>query len=93
MRITKKLILRIFFCIELCIFGMIYTYGPHGRQKFKKLENENVQIRLEIDGLKKELAHLEYTIAQWNAEPFYKEQIAREQLQMAGKNETIYYLS
>jgi cell division protein FtsB len=78
---------------ELCAFGIIYTFGPQGYQKLMMLQKESGIIKNEIASLHSEVNQLEVTIAQWHAEPFFKEQIAREQLQMARKNETIYYLS
>lgn len=81
-----------FFCIELCMFTWVYYYGPHGMQVLHKLVNENTVLEKEVAMTRTDIKELETKIIAWNSDPFYKEQVAREQLQMARKNEIIYYI-
>jgi cell division protein FtsB len=92
MKEIKRIILRIFFGVEIIIFACLYICGPHSIQALMKLHNENDQLKMEIDQTQQELLELEQKIVQWNTYPLYKEKIAREQLQMACKGEEIYYL-
>lgn len=92
MREIKRLFLRFFFGMEVVFFIGFYVCGPHGVKTLKALSNENNQLQLEITHARQEVIELEQKIVQWNTYPFYKEKIAREQLQMACKGEEIYYL-
>jgi len=92
MKEIKRRILRIFFVLEICVFIGVYAFGPHGIQHLRQLSHENEQLEREVQALKIEVSELEQKIVQWNTHSFYKEKIAREQLQMAYKNEEIYYL-
>jgi cell division protein FtsB len=92
MKDLKRRLLRIFFAVELCFFAGVYVYGPHGTSVCYAMRQHNATIQQDIDALKAEVGQLEGDIAAYSAHPFYKEKIAREQLQMARKGETIYYL-
>lgn len=93
MKKIKKICMRVFFGTEIVLFAYVYLFGSHGMRALMNIEQEKVQLATDISGLQAEVRCLEKTIAQWDAHPFYKEKIAREQLQMAGKNEEIYYVS
>lgn len=93
MKHIKKISMRVFFGIEIILFGYIYVFGSHGIRNLLIIEQEKIQLNQEITTLQAEVASLSNTIAQWDSHPFYKEKIAREQLQMACKNEEIYYIS
>ncbi len=92
MKEIKRLILRIFFGIEIVFFIGLYLFGPHGVKALVALQNENRQLQIEITQTQQEVLEVEKKIAQWNTYPLYKEKIAREQLQMACRGEEIYYL-
>jgi len=89
----KRRILRIFFALEIMVFASFYVLGPHGMRVQEQMRSENVALQGETAMLEHEVHVLEDTIAQWNAHPFLKEKIAREQLQMARKGDQIYYIS
>lgn len=91
MKELKRRLLRMFFGVELLFFAGVYTYGPHGLNVWHTLQQENGQITNQINALKADVALLEHDIVAYNKHPFYKEKIAREQLQMARKGDTIYY--
>lgn len=85
--------MRVFFGVEIILFAYLYLFGPHGMRALMNIEQEKNQLNCEVTDLQTQVHSLEATIAQWDVHPFYKEKIAREQLQMAGKNEEIYYVS
>lgn len=93
MKAIKRIFLRVFFGVELFVFALVYVFGPHGLYALRELENQNNTLQAEAATLKQEVQELEDKIAQWDAHPFYKEKIAREQLQMARKGDKIYYIS
>lgn len=92
MKHIKKIGLRIFFGAEMVLCAYLYLFGSHGMRALMVLEQEQEQLNQEVAALQADVLSLETTIAQWDAHPFYKEKIAREQLQMAAKNEEIYYV-
>ena len=88
----KKIAMRSFLVLELMAFGYIYMYGKNGMASLHKqrmilfgLEEHVMQIKNEIEVLEKE-------IYVWQSDDFYKEKIAREQLQMARKGDELYYI-
>ena len=93
MKEFKRSALRVFFCIEILVFVGIYFFGVHGIQALMRLQEENVCLEREIVALKAGVAELESDIHVWNSQPFYKEKIAREQLQMARSGDTVYYVA
>ena len=91
MKEIKRKLLRIFFVLEIVVFTGAYFFAPQGLCAINRLKQENEQVVVEINDLRAEIAILENTIAQWHSCSFYKEKIAREQLQMARKGDRIYY--
>jgi cell division protein FtsB len=77
----------------MILFAYIYLFGPHGMRVLMDIEQEDAQLNSEITQVQMRVNTLQTTITQWNIHPFYKEKIAREQLQMARKNDEIYYIS
>lgn len=92
MKKIKKIILRTLLGIEFFIFGWMYVYGPHGIRELRHMRHENTVLEQEVAVLHGDVQALENKIVAWNVHPFYKEQVAREQLQMARKDEIIYYI-
>ena len=92
MLLTKRLLLRFFFCIEIFIFLFLYIFGTQGLHMISKIRKENKTFLKEVSVLEGELQELENTIFEWEANPFYKEKAAREQLHMARKKDTIYFI-
>ncbi len=84
--------LRIFFAVEICIFVGVYLFGPRGLQTMLRLEKENRELDQEVAQLKQEVLNCKQKIAVWQSDDFYKEKIAREQLQMAKRGDEIFYL-
>jgi cell division protein FtsB len=92
MAFSKSWISRIFLCCELLIFLSVYFCGVDGRPKVHKLCAENNKLDEEIAVLSKEIAAIENEELAWNTDPFYKEKVAREQLQMACVDDEIFFI-
>ncbi|HZW61545.1 MAG TPA: septum formation initiator family protein [Candidatus Babeliales bacterium] len=89
----KYLFLRLALCVEIMVLAAIYFYGSYGVQTLAQLRTETAVVEQEVMHLQQEVAILEHELNAWNSNPFYKEKVAREQLQMAREGDTIYYLS
>lgn len=89
----KQLLLRIFWIIELALFMGIYLLGPYGIQAHKSEFKKINSLSKEIDKLSNDVYSLEIDISDFKSENFYKEKIAREELQMAYPGETVYYIN
>lgn len=87
----KKILMRSFFIAELLFFSMAYLFGKHGIRKIRQLRRENYMLDRTIAELSKEVAYLKNECNAWQNDPFYKEKIAREQLQMIKPGEELYY--
>ncbi len=88
----KRWLLRIALATEVLLFAITFFFDSHGMRALYALQAETVVLRNEIDTLGSEVAVLEHDIAQWHEDVFYKEKMAREQLQMARCDEIIYYI-
>lgn len=89
----KQLILRIFFIAEIILFSFVYLFGPHGMHTLQEIQQDIEQIEQKQQNITASLQTLRGQIEAWQMNDFYKERAAREQLQMARADETIYYLT
>lgn len=89
---SKRKITSIFLVGELCLFILTFCFGSHGLQALWLLHNDIQLLNNEIIVIEQEIASLETEITQWQENFFYKEKMAREQLQMARQGEIIYYI-
>lgn len=87
---NKRQFLRIFFAAEISLFSWFYFYGANGVMAVKKIRHENEEIEKLLAVKRDEIQELEKQVYAWQTEPFYKEKVAREQLQLARENEQIY---
>ncbi|OGB97417.1 hypothetical protein A3F06_02860 [candidate division TM6 bacterium RIFCSPHIGHO2_12_FULL_36_22] len=88
----KKKFLRVFLGIEIVVFGLTYFWGAHGLQALVNMNQNNIKLEAKIADMQREVAGLESQIEEWHIHPFYREEIAREKLQMAKKDDTIYFI-
>jgi cell division protein FtsB len=88
----KKIFIRFILCAEMCVFGYIYLFGKTGLQLLSVQKKELIFLELQSAQLQKEIDILESDIYVWQTNDFYKEKIAREQLQMARKHDKIFYI-
>ena len=93
MKNYKRYGLRLFFVAEVCVFLYVYTSGSRGVKQLASMRAENEALQQSIASLENDVAALQKKKGLWESNDFYKEKIAREQLQMARKDDTIYYLS
>jgi len=91
MLLTKRLLLRLFFTVEIGIFALLYLFGTQGLQALITLRKENVRLSIEVKDLEREVKETEETIIAWQNDLFHKERVAREQLHMAGKGDKVYF--
>lgn len=90
---VKRYSARVFLLLEILIFLFIFLFGKHGLPLLRNLEDQTAQLQKKITFLKEDISTLKFELDQWDTDPFYKEKIAREQLQMAYAQEEIYYLN
>jgi cell division protein FtsB len=91
-RIDKRIIIRLFFAVEVVVFMGSYFFGVQGIQAMRALDLENKAIALEMATIKSEVDQLDQQIIAWSSNDFYKEKIAREQLQMAHAQDEVYFI-
>ncbi len=87
----KRSIIRILFFAETVGFLCMHVFGPQGIRVFQQLADENLVIEQSVLCVRSEIAQLDRRITACKSDAFYKERIAREQLQMARKDDVIYY--
>lgn len=92
MVLKKSYISRIFLLGEIVVFYLMYFWGVDGLPKLYKIQEENRQLEQEIVLLNKEISELNNETLIWNRDPFYKEKVAREQLQMARESDEIFFI-
>ncbi len=92
MNITKKKLFRIVFGLEVAAFIIFYSFGPDGLYSLSALHSEIRGVRGEIETLEKEIAVLRVQNKRLAETSFFKEKIAREQLQMAREGDRIYLI-
>lgn len=90
MKEFKRIVLRIGFGLEILIFTLYYLFGNQGIVSIMSVSSQIQAIEKEIVALNAELLTLQRQIVLQKTCPFYKEKIAREQLQMARADEEIY---
>ena len=88
----KKAAMRLFLVLEMVAFGYIYVAGKNGMQSLQKHKKVVVAMEEKIVKLNEEVVSLEKEIHVWKTDDFYKEKVAREQLQMARKGDELFYI-
>lgn len=88
----KRKILRSLFGLQIIIFGGVYFFGSQGLTYLWQVKQENNELGHQLSEIQAEVDALQNEISDWTKHPFYQEKVAREQLQMARADETIYYI-
>lgn len=88
----KQIAIRLFLLSEMAVFGYVYMYGKNGFATLQVQKRVVEQVQKNVEQLKKEIAIIEEEIVAWQTDDFYKEKVAREQLQMARKGDEIFYI-
>lgn len=89
MKHIKKIFLRTILIVEVLIFAGFYFFGSHGLKALHQHQREAVELNKELEQLKGEVQELKTAIHEWTAFPWYREKIAREELQLAYPHEEI----
>ncbi|HSW73789.1 MAG TPA: septum formation initiator family protein [Candidatus Limnocylindria bacterium] len=92
LKAVKQAIIYTLCAVEFCLFSWTYMYGTQGWSALRRVQQENKHLEERIALCKQESDTLENELVAWREHPFYKEKVAREQLQMAREHETIYYI-
>jgi cell division protein FtsB len=87
----KQMIVRGILVVEMVAFGYMYLFGKNGLQVVHEQNKVLVLLQQTVDQLQTEIDGLTSDIMQWETNDFYKEKIAREQLQMARKGDKLFY--
>lgn len=93
MALTKQRMLRYIFITELLIWGGFYGFGRQGVRALWQIRTDNAALESAIEQSRNQLAYCKRELVRWKTLTFYKEKMAREDLQMARSNETIFYLT
>lgn len=88
---TKQIALRLLFGVEITLFVYVYIFGAQGIRSWQKIRAEHTALSERISTIKQDIARVEQLLAEWARYPFYREQIAREQLHMAYDTDRVYY--
>jgi cell division protein FtsB len=91
MKKIKRTLFRLIFALEIVGFTAHYFLGAQGLQKLAHARAETTALTQELAQLDAEITLLNQEIIAWNTNPFYKEKVAREELQMARADEHIFY--
>ena len=89
---VKKMAMRLFLVVEMFAFGYVYVCGKNGLQSLHKHKIAVTDLKKNIVQLDQEVALLENEIHVWQSDDFYKEKVAREQLQMARRGDELFYI-
>lgn len=89
---AKKIIMRLLLMVEMAALGYLYFFGTNGIEALQKQRGVVVNLEKNVVNLKHEIEQLEQEIYAWQTDDFYKEKVAREQLQMARKGDELFYI-
>jgi len=88
----KKIVVRCILCVQMGVLVYLYFFEKNGLQMLSVQKKERVALEMQLKQLQKEIDALEEEIYVWQTDDFYKEKIAREQLQMARKGDKLFYI-
>jgi cell division protein FtsB len=84
--------MKVLLVAEMAAFGHIYFFGSNGIKSLQAHKKVVEDLKSDIMILDEEVAQLEKEIYAWQTDDFYKEKVAREQLQMARKGDELFYI-
>lgn len=92
MKELKRMALRLFVGAEIVLVTFFYLCGSGGLPALKLADGTNSELLKEITQLESDITALTRELDERSKNHFYKESIARKELQMAYENETVYLL-
>lgn len=84
--------LYLFLACEFFCFLAVYYGDTDGIPAVWRMHHANQEKKQMLCALKKEIEDLRKQVHEWETNIFYKEKVAREQLQMVGPDDTVYYV-
>ena len=84
--------MKVLLLLEMVAFSYLYFFGTNGIQALQDQKKVVVNLKENIMQLDTEVTQLEKEIYAWQTDDFYKEKVAREQLQMARKGDELFYI-
>jgi cell division protein FtsB len=88
----KRIIIGVVIISELLLFAYFFVYGSHGVQSLKLLKQTYQKNQLESESMRNHVNELHVIMQEWTEEPFLIEKMAREKLQMACADDTVYFI-
>lgn len=86
-------IFRLLFALECLLFAGFYVFGGQGLRDLWHATKENAAMVQENTTIGQQVAQLEHDIDAWEHNVLVKERLARETLNMARPQDTVYYWS
>jgi cell division protein FtsB len=84
--------MKVLLLFEMTAFGYIYLFGQNGIKELQIQQLSVVELQKNLILLDDEIVQLKKEIYAWQTNDFYKEKVAREQLQMARKGDELFYI-
>lgn len=89
----KRVCARMLFVAEILIFTYVYFFGAYGFGALLVVREECSGLAAQVQERTLLVKGIQDQIIAWNVHSYPKEKLAREQLQMARKDEVVYLLS
>lgn len=77
--------------VQVFVLSYAYVQGKNGMRDVYAMQKDTEKAQEQVAVLAQEIDRLKSDIATWDANPFYKEKIAREHLHMARRGDMVYY--
>ena len=84
--------MKVLLLIEMVAFGHVYLFGHNGIKALQAQKNVVEDLKKDIIVLNEHITQLEKEMFAWQTDDFFKEKVAREQLQMARKGDELFYI-
>ncbi len=79
--------------LEIVSVGTWYAFGSKGLPALRQLKQENVTLDARIHQLSSEINTLTREIADFKTYPYFREKIAREELQLIAPGDELYLVT
>lgn len=89
----KRYIYTMVLCAQVGFFVYLFMYGNKGWVALSVLKKEVEIIATSVADKKAKISILEQEMNEWTHDSFYKEKVAREQLQMARAGDEVFYIN
>jgi len=87
---TLRLVIRSLLIVEMIALFWYSLVGTGGIFAIQESQRINMLLTQEVLKIRNQIAQLQQYKEDWHAYPFYKEQFAREELQLMKPNEELY---